>query len=599
MAEYTVDLPPGYGIPTVDLATDLLPAPTMDAIASSPQLSATFVSVFGVIPTGTAAGDVAAINAAVTLASASGGIVRLQKSPGGSGAFLINQKITLPGSVAIGFEMAPGTTMQATAAMTAMIEKPAGGPAYGLSIGPLDLDCNRLADRGVDLEQATLARLVSFQIKNWLDTGVELGRQGGLVLEITWDGATRLVGIDENRSGASNVQMPEYGVKCGAQVTDSHFTNVVVKNVRKGFRDLRGANIWDNAHVFGYPVLGNGTADAAQSYVTEIGFELIGGLIRLINCHPDTAIVGIYNEGVQNLSVGMQHYWPATFDAGGAAIVPYKVYGGDLTVIGSNLRLPSTSSLTGPMSELSGTAAKLTVLGARFYGTGWTAPWSLLSSASAPLFLGCSWPSGNIPTNLDAQGGILRGGTGSGVSGAAASNRDLVFRTVDNARWTLRADNAAESGGNAGSALQLNAQKDDGTFLFNVAQIQRYNGVFIHQRAVLAPVVTTTVSADGAVTLDAALSNDHIVYLDANVTATTIGMASSTGSTTIASGHKLAISIVQGAAGAKTFAWPTNCRFASNASPGTPNIGRMATVHFRYRSGFWLEVARTIDVPTA
>jgi hypothetical protein len=25
----------------------------------------------------------------------------------------------------------------------------------------------------------------------------------------------------------------------------------------------------------------------------------------------------------------------------------------------------------------------------------------------------------------------------------------------------------------------------------------------------------------------------------------------------------------------------------------------MATVHFRYRSGFWLEVARTIDVPTA
>jgi hypothetical protein len=32
MAEYTVDLPPGYGIPTVDLATDLLPAPTVAAM---------------------------------------------------------------------------------------------------------------------------------------------------------------------------------------------------------------------------------------------------------------------------------------------------------------------------------------------------------------------------------------------------------------------------------------------------------------------------------------------------------------------------------------------------------------------------------------
>lgn len=42
MAEYTVDLPQGYGIPTIDLATDLLPEPTMDAIAASDQLAATF-----------------------------------------------------------------------------------------------------------------------------------------------------------------------------------------------------------------------------------------------------------------------------------------------------------------------------------------------------------------------------------------------------------------------------------------------------------------------------------------------------------------------------------------------------------------------------
>jgi hypothetical protein len=32
MAEYTIDLPPGYGVPTVDLATDRLPEPTMVAV---------------------------------------------------------------------------------------------------------------------------------------------------------------------------------------------------------------------------------------------------------------------------------------------------------------------------------------------------------------------------------------------------------------------------------------------------------------------------------------------------------------------------------------------------------------------------------------
>jgi hypothetical protein len=44
MAEYTIDLPPGYGVPTIDLATDLLPQPTMEAIADSEQIVTKYVT---------------------------------------------------------------------------------------------------------------------------------------------------------------------------------------------------------------------------------------------------------------------------------------------------------------------------------------------------------------------------------------------------------------------------------------------------------------------------------------------------------------------------------------------------------------------------
>jgi hypothetical protein len=85
MAEYTVDLPPGYGIPTVDLATDLLPEPTMDAITetvipavvASPELSATFVAR-APAPTGVKATDEANVQPLVTAAQLTNGTVILQ-----------------------------------------------------------------------------------------------------------------------------------------------------------------------------------------------------------------------------------------------------------------------------------------------------------------------------------------------------------------------------------------------------------------------------------------------------------------------------------------------------------------------------------------
>lgn len=69
------------------------------------------------------------------------------------------------------------------------------------------------------------------------------------------------------------------------------------------------------------------------------------------------------------------------------------------------------------------------------------------------------------------------GGAQLNLASAAGSYRIVQFQTGASARWTIYADNSAESGSNAGSNFGINSYTDAGAFLNTVVSITRSTGV--------------------------------------------------------------------------------------------------------------------------
>lgn len=77
------------------------------------------------------------------------------------------------------------------------------------------------------------------------------------------------------------------------------------------------------------------------------------------------------------------------------------------------------------------------------------------------------------------------------LSAAAANYRTLAFQTADAARWNVFADNAAESGSNAGSDFAIGAYADDGTtYLGDALKITRSTRAAAFSGAISAPSAT-------------------------------------------------------------------------------------------------------------
>lgn len=98
---------------------------------------------------------------------------------------------------------------------------------------------------------------------------------------------------------------------------------------------------------------------------------------------------------------------------------------------------------------------------------------------------------------------------------------------------------------------------------------------------------TQTLAANGAVTLDASTGSTLAVSLQANATSSSI--------TNAYLGQQLTISWIQDATGSRTYAWPSNCKFAAGAAPTastTANYRDMVT--FVYDGANWQEISRSI-----
>lgn len=91
-------------------------------------------------------------------------------------------------------------------------------------------------------------------------------------------------------------------------------------------------------------------------------------------------------------------------------------------------------------------------------------------------------------------GGDAVSGPSFRINGAAATMRDIHTLTGGVARWTIRTDNSAESGSDAGSNFQLISRTDAGAALFTVMSAYRSTG------QISFPVTTdTSSSGTGAV----------------------------------------------------------------------------------------------------
>lgn len=95
-----------------------------------------------------------------------------------------------------------------------------------------------------------------------------------------------------------------------------------------------------------------------------------------------------------------------------------------------------------------------------------------------------------------------------------------------------------------------------------------------------------TLASNGAVTIDAS-QGDALITLQANATSSSI--------TNPTIGQKLDITWIQDATGARTYAWPANCKFAGSA-PADTTASKRSSVTFRYDGTNWNEKARAVAV---
>lgn len=115
------------------------------------------------------------------------------------------------------------------------------------------------------------------------------------------------------------------------------------------------------------------------------------------------------------------------------------------------------------------------------------------------------------------------------------------------------------------------------------------SGVLYEGKTVIGKRTKITLAAAGAVTVDATLG-DHLVTLAANATSSSI--------TNPTDAQVLSITWRQDATGGRTYAWPTNCRFAGGAAPADTTASRETTVTLQYEAftGKWYEISRAVAV---
>lgn len=553
------------------------------AVTSANAFTSSAVSVLQshtpsiIILTPTGGDDSGIVQAAVTAATSFGVKgVRLE------GAFKIATKITLNATIPITLEMAPGGSMVATATMTTMIEKPSGAWS-GAKFVNLNLDGAMLADRCVDIEQSHLLNIDGGLWKNVNVCVADFGKGGGQVYETTWK-STRVVGIDNDRGGATPAAMPAYGYRFGTNTTDNLVSGVVVKNALATVTDNGASNLHFGVHVFGYPVA---TTPGGTDYSPTVGFDITGANIKLHSIYADTQNIGVRVAGLNTQIHNAEFFWLSTWKPAGTVYGVRVIAAGLATsILGCNFHIASGATYTGIACQTDSGSFNTSFIGNKANGPAFGPNVYIFNSGNDfDIALANHWTEGRLPD-------ITRSPTQMGntiVTGAAATQRSMALATAGQKRFEFRLNSNAETGSNAGSSFQFADYNDAGTTqIRNYITIDRAVGILNWFRSHIFGYTTINLATNGAVTIDASAGNDQVVFLAANATSTTI--------TNAVAGIKLSITYSQDITGGRTYAWPTNCRFGTGGAPSDTTSGKRTTVTFMYSSSLWWEVARAVAV---
>jgi hypothetical protein len=113
----------------------------------------------------------------------------------------------------------------------------------------------------------------------------------------------------------------------------------------------------------------------------------------------------------------------------------------------------------------------------------------------------------------------------------------------------------------------------------------------IYARALIQPAVAQTLTVAGAVTINTPTTGYAEITLQANATSSVISGGQQHGAV-------LTITWIQDATGGRTYAWPTNCKFAGGVAPSDTTLSKRTSVTFHYDSTStnWTEISRAVAV---
>lgn len=214
-------------------------------------------------------------------------------------------KLTLPATIPVKLSMVSGGSIRATAAMTAVLEKPLGA-CSGIVLEQMNIDGASLADAALDVLQANRFQVMGGQFMNGKVATVDFGRTGAQVYETEWLGG-KVIGRN-NTAGKTAADRPPYAFRTGTGCTDNTYSKFTVKNALTLVQERGQGNSWERVHPYGYPY--KTTSNLDDWNAGTIQFDILGYSNQFVQCVVDSPEIGFRMAGGLNVIIAPVVLWP-------------------------------------------------------------------------------------------------------------------------------------------------------------------------------------------------------------------------------------------------------------------------------------------------
>jgi hypothetical protein len=271
---------------------------------------------------------------------------------------------------------------------------------------------------------------------------------------------------------------------------------------------------------------------------------------------------------------------------------PLSIFGGSIEQFQSGIKVFHSETL-----NLFGVYFETTLAAANVRGV--DSPSLINTTINA---YGCYVYTPNVTTWIEQRGGtgrVLNAHGNSFIAGASSAN------VTGSAAYRFSAGHGVDISGDnwvrVETALTSYTGFDGGALPYPGVRVEipiGYAGAFTAPGTVLdgklplRPVESKTVTVAGVVIINPAFGNTELT-LKANATSMNLESVG-------IHRQELSLTVIQDATGGRTYAYPSNFRFAGGAAPSNTTANTRTTVSMRYDGvvNRWFEVSRAVAVPT-